>query len=78
MRTKSARQSPCSMLCADKDQALARYALEGLPNQVLAAEYKLQLPDEETLARELEGLRAALLEKKRLQGGAENAGDTGE
>ncbi len=66
------------MLCADKDQALARYALEGLPNQVLAAEYKLQLPDEETLARELEGLRAALLEKKRLQGGAENAGDTGE
>lgn len=55
------------ILCADKDQALARYALEGLPNQVLATEYKLQLPDEEVLARELGQAREALLERKRLE-----------
>jgi predicted nuclease of restriction endonuclease-like (RecB) superfamily len=42
------------ILCAQKDEALAKYALEGLPNKVLAREYKLALPDEKTLARELE------------------------
>ncbi|MDA1054649.1 MAG: PDDEXK nuclease domain-containing protein [Planctomycetota bacterium] len=42
------------ILCAENDQALARYALEGLPNQVMAAEYKLALPDEATLIAELE------------------------
>ena len=42
------------ILCAQKDEALAKYALEGLSNKVLAREYKLALPDEKTLARELE------------------------
>lgn len=42
------------ILCAQNDQAVARYALEGLPNPVLAAEYKLALPDEEALISELE------------------------
>ena len=42
------------ILCAENDQALARYALDGLPNQVMAAEYKLVLPDEATLIAELE------------------------
>jgi len=42
------------ILCAENDQALAQYALEGLPNQVMAAEYKLALPDEATLIAELE------------------------
>ena len=32
------------ILCAQKERAVARYALEGLPNKVLAAEYKLALP----------------------------------
>lgn len=41
------------ILCAEKDSAVARYALEGLPNKVLAAEYKLALPDERKLANEL-------------------------
>jgi hypothetical protein len=36
-----------------KGTALAHYALEGLPNKVLAAEYKTALPDEEVLAAEL-------------------------
>ena len=42
------------ILCAENDQALAQYALEGLPNQIMAAEYKLALPDEATLIAELE------------------------
>lgn len=41
------------ILCAQKDRAVARYALEGLPNKVLAAEYKLALPNEKALAEEL-------------------------
>jgi predicted nuclease of restriction endonuclease-like (RecB) superfamily len=42
------------ILCAEKDAAVARYALEGLPNKVLAAEYRMTLPDEKVLASELE------------------------
>ena len=32
------------ILCADKGHALARYALEGLPNKIMAANYKTVLP----------------------------------
>ena len=42
------------ILCASKGTALAHYALEGLPNKVLAAEYRTALPDEEVLAAELD------------------------
>ena len=48
------------ILCAQKDDAVARYALEGLPNKVLAAEYQTTLPDEETLAAEIARAREAL------------------
>ncbi|MBF8296003.1 MAG: hypothetical protein HW389_2548, partial [Bacteroidetes bacterium] len=48
------------ILCAEKDTAVAKYALEGLPNKVLAAEYKLALPDEKRLVRELEETRKNL------------------
>jgi hypothetical protein len=48
------------ILCAEKDQAVARYALEGLPNKVLAAEYRTVLPDEATLAEELRKTQLAL------------------
>jgi predicted nuclease of restriction endonuclease-like (RecB) superfamily len=48
------------ILCAEKDQALARYALEGLPNKVLAAEYKTVLPSEKTLVEEIDKTRNAL------------------
>jgi predicted nuclease of restriction endonuclease-like (RecB) superfamily len=41
------------ILCARKDEAVARYALEGLPNKVMAAEYRTALPDEKTLAAEI-------------------------
>jgi predicted nuclease of restriction endonuclease-like (RecB) superfamily len=42
------------ILCAEKDSAVARYALQGLPNKVVAAEYRTALPTERILARELE------------------------
>jgi len=48
------------ILCAQKDTAVAHYALEGLPNQVLAAEYRTNLPDEETLTSELDRTRKIL------------------
>jgi predicted nuclease of restriction endonuclease-like (RecB) superfamily len=48
------------ILCTQKDEAVARYALEGLPNKVLAAEYRLALPDEKLLAAELDKTRRQL------------------
>jgi len=48
------------ILCAQKDEAVARYALEGLPNKVMASEYRTALPDEEHLAAEIDRTRAVL------------------
>jgi len=48
------------ILCAEKDDAIAKYALEGLPNKVLAREYKLTLPNEKLLAAEIEKTRERL------------------
>ncbi|AWS99001.1 PDDEXK nuclease domain-containing protein [Pseudomonas juntendi] len=45
------------ILCADKGHALARYALEGLPSKVMAANYRMVLPDAEVLQKELENTR---------------------
>ncbi|MEM0569077.1 PDDEXK nuclease domain-containing protein [Salmonella enterica] len=41
------------ILCAEKGAGEAYYALNGLPNTVMASEYKVQLPDEKLLANEL-------------------------
>jgi predicted nuclease of restriction endonuclease-like (RecB) superfamily len=41
------------ILCDQKNDALARYTLESLPNKILASEYKMTLPSEEVLAREI-------------------------
>lgn len=48
------------ILCADKGHALARYALDGLPNKIMAANYKTVLPDAEVLQQELEKTRLML------------------
>jgi hypothetical protein len=48
------------ILCADKGHALARYALEGLPSKVMAANYRTVLPDAELLQKELETTRRLL------------------
>ena len=45
------------ILCAEKDHAVAKYALEGLPNKVLAAEYRTALPDEHLLVAQIEKTR---------------------
>jgi hypothetical protein len=42
------------ILCSYKGEALAKYALEGLPNKILAREYLTLLPDEQTLIQEIE------------------------
>lgn len=48
------------ILCAEKDSAVAHYALEGLSNKILAAEYKTKLPKERELERELERTQQTL------------------
>ena len=48
------------ILCAEKGAAEAHYALDNLPNKVLAAEYKTVLPDEKLIAEELERSRREL------------------
>ena len=48
------------ILCSEKDEALAHYALEGLSNNVMAAEYRIHLPDENVLAAELDRTRQAI------------------
>ncbi len=48
------------ILCAQKDSTVAHYALEGLSNKVLAAEYRTALPDEKAIAAELERTRRML------------------
>lgn len=53
------------ILCSEPDDALAKYALEGLPNKVLAREYKLTLPAEKALAEELEKTRLMIERKAR-------------
>ena len=45
------------VLCSQKDEALARYALDGLPNNMMAAEYRITLPNEELLAAEIDRTR---------------------
>ena len=54
------------ILCAQKDEAVARYALEGLPNKVMASEYRTALPDEKELAAEIERTQALLQDRKRI------------
>lgn len=58
------------ILCAEKGAAEAHYALEGLPNKVLAAEYQTVLPDENLLAAELDRTRREL-EVRRIGGGGD-------
>jgi len=48
------------ILCTAKDDAVARYSLDGLPNKIMAAKYKTVLPDERLIASELEKTRKLL------------------
>lgn len=55
------------ILCAQKDSALAHYALENLPNKILAAEYKVALPTEKMLAAEIERTRKVLTARDEIR-----------
>jgi predicted nuclease of restriction endonuclease-like (RecB) superfamily len=55
------------ILSSEKDDAVAKYALEGLPNKILAREYKLVLPNEARLAAEIEKTRELLERRSTLR-----------
>lgn len=48
------------ILCSHKNEAVARYTLANLPNKVLAAQYKTNLPSEKQLLAEIERTRHLL------------------
>jgi predicted nuclease of restriction endonuclease-like (RecB) superfamily len=67
--TKPGENPPVGLiLCAEKGAAEAHYALDNLPNKILAAEYQTALPDEKIIAEELERSRREL-EQRSLSDG---------
>ncbi len=48
------------ILCSERNEAVAHYALGNLANKVLAREYKLTLPEESLLVQELAATRRSL------------------
>ena len=48
------------VLCTEHDEAAARYSMGNLMNKILAAQYKLNLPDPRTLESEIEKMRRLL------------------
>ncbi|MDR3213644.1 MAG: PDDEXK nuclease domain-containing protein [Azoarcus sp.] len=48
------------LLCADKNRALAEYALAGMDNRLFVSKYQLELPGTEVLQRYLDEQRLAL------------------
>ena len=48
------------VLCSEHDEAVARYSMGNLTNKILAARYKLALPDPRMLEREIEKTRRLL------------------
>lgn len=54
------------ILCADKSEAVVRFTLPEGNTQIFASRYKLYLPTEEELVRELQSERARLEREQRL------------
>jgi predicted nuclease of restriction endonuclease-like (RecB) superfamily len=59
------------ILCAEKGASEAHYALDNLPNKILATEYQTVLPDEALIAAELERSREEL-ERRSLRATNDN------
>jgi hypothetical protein len=55
------------ILCAEKDHAVAKYALDGLPNKVLAAEYRTALPEEQLFVEELTRTRRQMEARPKIE-----------
>jgi predicted nuclease of restriction endonuclease-like (RecB) superfamily len=65
--TKPGENPPVGLiLWAEKGSAQAHYALDNLPNKVLAAEYKTILPDEKLITQELEKSQRHLVGRRRM------------
>ena len=64
------------ILCAQKDEAVAHYTLDGLPNKVMASEYRTTLPDENALVAEIERTQAIMQERKKIALTSPNAART--
>lgn len=72
--TKPGENPPVGLiLCSGKGSAEARYALEGLSNKVLAAEYRTALPDEKLLTEEVEKTRRELEARRIGRDGAQGS-----
>ena len=56
------------ILCADKDDAVVRYALGGMRNRIFASRYRLGLPDEDVLRTEILRERERFLERRAAAG----------
>jgi predicted nuclease of restriction endonuclease-like (RecB) superfamily len=63
------------VLCADKSEAVVRYALPEGDTQIFASRYKLHLPTEEELAAELQRERRQIELTKRLGSGDDDPED---
>ena len=48
------------VLCSEQDEAVARYSMGNLTNKILAAQYRLALPDPRLLEKEIEKTRRML------------------
>jgi predicted nuclease of restriction endonuclease-like (RecB) superfamily len=67
--TKTGENPPVGLvLCASKGAALAKYAVEGLPNKMLVREYLTVLPRADLLEAEIEKTRRQLERNGILQG----------
>ena len=67
--TKPGENPPVGLLlCAEKGAAEAHYALDNLPNKILAAEYQTVLPNEKIIAVELERSRQELEQRRPSKG----------
>ena len=73
--TKPDENPPVGLvLCTSKGHNEAHYALEGLPNKVMAAEYQTVLPDAKLLEAELDKTRRELEARRAGRGDGEGAG----
>lgn len=63
------------ILCARSKSALARYALDGLPNKIMAAQYQTVLPDVKLLEAELEKTQRDLEARRITRSGDTEGGE---
>lgn len=60
------------ILCSGKDAAVVEYAMGDINARVFASKYLTQLPDEETLQKEIETTRKALLHQRLIESPAKD------